>query len=164
MTWSGRDEGVACCQGMGAVGSGEQVTRILVKRTAEPLFYTWFARRDLFPTPDFSNNCGVQDGLSVDRSTNLTDLQITARSAARAAKGNNRISNGGVEAKVELVRSVMQIEQQVPAFRVYDDPIDGNPEHAVIRGCEEIPEEDRATVMGELESLFVNPRGDFKGH
>ena len=164
MTWTGREESVACCDGLGPVQDNEAVCRILIKRTVEPLFYTWFARKDLFPDGVFSNVCGTQDGLSVDRSSNLSDDEVSSRSAARAALGNNRMSNGGLQAEVSAIRAIARWDDPSNAFRIYDDPLQNNLQHAVIRGCENIPDEDRASLMIELEELFTTPRGDFKGH
>lgn len=163
MTWAGRDESVACCDGPGPVQDAEAVCRILIKRTAEPLFYSWFARKDLFPSGEFSNDCGSQDGLSVDRAADLSEDEITARSAARAAAGNNRRSNGGLQAEVGAIRAIVRHDQTSNAFRVYDDPLQSNAEHAVIRGFDDIPEEDRAVLMGDLEELFETSRGDYIG-
>lgn len=164
MSWSGRDEGAPCCEGLGSVEHTECVCRIIIKRTKEPLYYSWFARADLYPPEAFSNECGTQDGLSVDRSRDINDEEIGRRSADRAATRPNRIANGGLEAEVDAIRSIERFDEESPAFKVYDDPLDSNQEHAVIRGVESAPEEDRSLLIDELESLFSRPRGNFLGH
>lgn len=163
MSWFDRNENTACCDGPGPVENDELVCRILVKRTIEPLFYEWISRRELFPSPNFSNLCGDQDGLSVDRSYGLDDCTIDRRSTERAEKGNNRIANGGLEAPVNRIRQLRWLDPSTQICKIYDDPMNANPEHAVIRLTEEIPDEERSLVVAKVKELFDNPRGAFAG-
>lgn len=156
--WTGSSDEEQCCpSALGAVGSGETLARRTLKRTAEPLNYAWFKLEDFIPKKDsFSNDCGTKDGLSVDRRDTLTNEQICERSDQFANVGKNRIGDGAYLIKVETVRKARKYDapnQQV--LFVYDDPMLGNQEHAVIRIAEDVPEEERGILLRVLQEEFA---------
>jgi hypothetical protein len=164
MTWFERNERKACCDGAGSVSDQEKISRILFKRTAEPLHYEWLPRSELFSKVGFSNECGEQDGLSVDRSELLDDEEIDQRSAHRANVRPNRIPNGALQADVKSVRDLRWLDVDTQVCKVYDDPKNDNGEHAVVRAAEDIPDEDRSIFVRQVRDLFKMPRGSFGGH
>lgn len=95
--------------------------------------------------------------MSVDRCNNLSDDQLVHRSEIHAQRGNNRIGNGAFVAGAGEIRALTDSAGN-RAFRIYDDPLEGNHEHCVIRGCSEVAEEERSFVMIDLEELFSRNR------
>lgn len=160
MSWDCRDEASATCPGpYGPVTNNEQVSRLLIRRTKEPLNWTPFNQKDLYPiAPNIDNACGTergQDGCSVDRFDHLDPTAVIARSDQFAAHGKNRVGHGALVANVGEIRSITAEDTpELPAFRIYDDSIQTNPEHAVIRGCLHVPIEERPSVVGALQYLF----------
>lgn len=167
MSWTGRSDAEPCCEGTrGAVAADERLARITI-RPARPQGYQPFNRRDLFPpaTGQFSNDCGVADGLSVDRSNGLSEAEIVARSAARAATANARreaegkppsqSKDGAIIARAGRLRALRcdQRPDEQMVF-VYDDPTPTNDRHAVIRCSVDIPDEERASFLARLQNLF----------
>jgi hypothetical protein len=163
MTWFERSELRACCDGTGPVSDQEKIARILFKRTAEPLHYEWLPRSELFPKDSFSNDCGEQDGLSVDRSGSLSDDEINKRSALHAGHRPNRNPNGALEADVRSVRELRWLDNDTQVCKVYDDPRNDNDEHAVVRAAVDIPKEDQSIFVRQVRDLFKLPRGAFGG-
>ncbi len=157
--WSGRSEDEPCCHGpLGPVRNDEQLARLTFQRTKEPLHYKWIQRKELFPRDNaFSNVCGAQDGMSVDRSSDLSNQQLIDRSEVHARRGNHRLGNGAYVADAGAVRAIHSPSGEC-AFRIYDDPLQDNDEHAVIRGRILVPEEERTFVMIDLEELFARTR------
>lgn len=167
MSWTGRPEADACCDGSrGAVCSDERVARITVRPLAAT-GYTPFRRSDFFPPTDgqFSNQCGNADGFSVDRCDGLSEDDIRLRSATRAASANLRrmevgkqpsqSQDGAIIAKVQRLRELRL--DDLPAEQVvyvYDDPLAENDRHAVIRCSQSVPEEERATLLTRVERAF----------
>lgn len=167
MSWTGRSDAEPCCEGArGAVAADERVARITI-RPARPQGYQPFSRRDLFPPADgqFSNDCGMADGLSVDRANGLSEAEIVARSAARAATANARreaegkppsqSQDGAIIAHAGHLRALRRDQRpdQQMVF-VYDDPTPTNDRHAVIRCSVEVPDEVRASFLARMQSLF----------
>lgn len=159
--WTDRDETAQCCPGpLGRVDDAEPLARTKIKRTKEPLFWTAFNLTDLYPPlkREADNECLSaygQDGFSVTRAGQLTDRELHERSDAFAALGKNRVGDGAFVAVAAHIRAIRSIESgDVVAYRIYDDPIESNKEHSVIRGCLDIPEEERSSVMADLQDLF----------
>ena len=161
MPWTDRADSDQCCPGpLGEVGSAESVARLTLIRTAQPLNFTAFNQRDLYPptNQECVDACGTEEGqhgLSVARATNLTAEDLVARSDAQAARRPNRVGDGAfvaLAADVRAIRSGDFPNDQV--FMIYDDPIPSDPLHAVIRASEHVPLEERPTILGELQELF----------
>ena len=168
MSWSGRSEAEPCCAGpLGAVSSNEEVARITIRPIGPP-GYRAFTRSQFFPPANgvFNNECGQSSGCSVDRSNGLSDDDLRALSAARAEQRNLKRAEEGKPpsqapegAMVALVGSLRAIRMEErpndQAVLIYDDPVPENDRHAVIRGREDIPEEERAAFLSKVEATFV---------
>lgn len=159
MSWLERDENLPCCPGLGAVTDEEFICRILVRRVVEPLNYEWISKKDLFPVSDFSNKCGEQDGLSVDRSSCLSDCEIWERSERRAKERSGRVACSSISASVSKIRKFQWDELEGHSCKIFDDPLEANAEHAVLRANDQIPIEERSLFVAAIKKLFDVERG-----
>lgn len=175
MNWTARCESDPYCEGaLGRVSSDEKVARIVIRQEPDQ-GYNPFQRSELLPPkkrePD--NTCGQQDGLSVDRSSNLSRDQLYARSVARAfakneiRKANGKPANqspeGAVVAEVERLRQISRpsMEGKQVIF-IYDDALPDNQQHAVIRVSASVPDEEVALILDDIRRAFdqrVGPPG-----
>jgi hypothetical protein len=88
----------------------------------------------------FTNECGVADGCSVDRANELTDAALKERAAIRAGEGADRRPQGAIVASVDALRAITSpLDGTTPVVRIYDDPMEENPQHAIIRVHEGLP-------------------------
>ncbi len=155
--WTGSPDDEQCCpSALGAVGSDETLARMTLARTKEPFGHNWLRRQDLFPSDEPPNNeCGKKEGCSVDRRDTLSDDVILKRSDDHAAKRDNRIGDGAYLVRVETLRHhrLETVPNQQVLF-VYDDPMPENAEHAVIRATNEVADEERGILLGDLKEYF----------
>jgi len=166
MPWTSRNEAAPCCAGeFGAVSSDEHVVRLRLKQYPQK-GYSPFQRTDFFRTSPPFNDCGQQEGCSVDRLLDLSDPQVRARSEAKAALSNQRSIDAGREplmsgdgglvacvADLRLVRREGAPAEQI--IFVYDDARDDNPQHAVIRAADSVPDEERRSIIRKVELKFT---------
>lgn len=152
MTWTGRNDDTPCCgDSPGAVASNETVAKYFHSGISEPK--AGFKRDRLKPPRDFTNNCGEADGLSVDRSDALSLAELRARSAQLA--GQNREPLGGHLAHVADLRAITLIgDPHNRGVYVYDDPLEGNREHAVIRVSEHADRAEFDRIRDAIMQVF----------
>lgn len=157
MSWTGRSDQSPCCTGSrGAVQATERVARLTLKRTLPPEFVP-FSRSELYPPKkgSFSNECGKSTGVSVVRCDGLTNEQLAGRSDALAALRPNRKGDGAIVAVVKDIRNVRSPSAyDMQAILVYDDPLPKDSRHAILRGNELTPPEERALVLLDLSRSF----------
>lgn len=137
MKWTDRPDSAACCPGKkGAVEDAEQVALYLHSKIDSPDTIP-FERTKLTGEKlgrPISNDCGNADGVSVDRTIGLSDVELSLRAITQAERQPNRVSTGAKIAPVASLRGIRSegndTEQVV---FVYDDPLSDNDAHAVIR-------------------------------
>jgi hypothetical protein len=165
--WTTRSESEAFCEGpLARVDSTEAVARLIVRQEPNE-GYNPFQRSDLLPPKkrDIENTCGEQDGLSVDRCRGLSADELIARSALRAEVSNaRRVERGKAPNQFPAGASVAEVSDLraigspgLPGRQVvfvYDDAMEDNAEHAVIRLSEHVPEEEVALVLLDLKNAF----------
>ena len=158
MNWNSRPDTIACCNdGYGAVCAGERVARLvhsnISKTRNDP-----FKRSDIFNSDHkpFTNACGEADGLSVVRSTVLTDVEIVSRSIAQAIRVSGRAAMPTLFAPVALLRSI-----EAPGRNgdqvvfIYDDPRPDDQFHAILRGDHSLDRSDQSYVRDLIRDLFL---------
>jgi hypothetical protein len=162
--WTDRPEGIACCpDSPGPVISAEIVARLNAVLPA-PSGIDYFPRNELIPpkpeVEPISNVCGEQHGYSVTRTAGRSDDEVAelSRSLA-AAKGKS--SFGTLAGPVDSLRAyrLTQVDGQV--VFIYDDPIKGDNNHAVIRvradlskgRVNEVREELKRTLARHIKAL-----------
>lgn len=154
MSWTGRSEAQPCCGVIpGEVKSQESLVRLLHTRIDEPE-YEPISRRELMAPKDFSNACGQSNGVSVTRSTHLSDDEVCQRAESLAALRAGREGRGGIVASVEAVRAVRLPGNDRQVCFVYDDPTADDEWHAVIRACETLPRVEVDEVRVRLRAAF----------
>ena len=149
---------MARCPGpLGAVAAGEVVAKLLHTGNVDPKTKA-FRQDDLFPPTDFSNQCGQSTGSSVDRCGDLSDDQVLERSvqfAARRTKTPPPIACGARVADVDALRTISIPEHEGQLVFVYDDPLEDNERHAIIRGRAGLPRPDRSRLRDEIVDRFA---------
>lgn len=165
MGWTDRDDRQSKCEGpLGAVDDNERVAR-LVGTQVPNVGYNPFMRREFVPGPNgFDDTCGNSDGASVDRLLNLSEADVRARSAAKADSVNGRriaqgktanmTPDGALVAEVEALRALRVADYPEQVVFVYDDPMDTNPQHAVIRVKPDLPATQLAGLIDDIRIAF----------
>ena len=149
MTWTGRADHQACCGASpGPISDGETIARLLHAniRVEENAHLT---RSELQPPRKrpLDNRCGQADGCSVDRSSRLTDEELLRRAAAHAL---TRISTGAIEWKAGDLRQIRADGDERQVVFIYDDPMNDNHEHAVMRVREDLARPDFDQVRDRI--------------
>ena len=134
--WVDRDDRVAGNCPAGPVTDAEPAAKLLDSLTFKNgrIQDAAFQSDYLFPPADrpIRNTPGERDGESLIRCANLTDATLLILSQDQVH--GTRTAEGYAVAKVEDIRKLTsQHDGSVRLFRVYEDPNDGLPEHAVIR-------------------------------
>lgn len=156
MSWCGRTDRDACCDGPhGPVDGHENVARLLHEAIIDP-DRAAFTRRDLaaHKIAEPSNVCGDADGCSVDRMIQLNEDDVAARSKAYAAEKPGRVAAGAVIASVADLRGIRHPSIQGQAVFVYDDPRAANDLHAVVRLSDEVPRSDFKLMQRKVIDAF----------
>jgi hypothetical protein len=156
MPWTTRCDATPCCGASpGCVNDNEPIARLLHSRIADPLSAAF--NRDQLTRPDkpFSNVCGEADGCSVDRVAKLTQTQIRTRAVAMATLKDGRSAQGAVVALVSDLRAIpWPADPKGQAVYVYDDPMDTNPEHALIRVSQHVSRAEFQVVRKAILAAF----------
>lgn len=155
--WTSQTDKIARCdRASGAVDSSELVTRLLHTGNTPPNVEI-FRRSELFfdKKKRHSNICGDCDGVSLVRSSGLTDKEIIDRSNELANKRDGRESRGALTAQVSELRAISLEnygDQQI--IFVYDDPKSDDELHAIMRADENITRPNQDFIRDRINSIF----------
>lgn len=132
-----RDDRAAGDCPAGPVNDHENVAKLLDENTWKDGGMTdaAFQTKYMFPPASgvIENTPGQRDGESLIRSGDLSDEVLLSRSADQAMKGN-RAGQGVTFASVRRTRDITSHDDpNVRLFRIYEDPTEELPQHAVIR-------------------------------
>lgn len=158
--WTDCDDRLANGCGTGPISDGEQVVRLLNLEMCptpgllkEATFPSDALRKPTVP----SNACGSRDGESLLRLAGkaVTDFAVECEARFAGAKFGPA---GVCLSKVEPIRALRPPhDQSLQLFYVYEDPNEGQPEHAVIRYTDDISAKSYFKLARrELLSLFMH--------
>lgn len=149
--WVDRPESIQCCPNSpGPVKGSERIVRLLHTRIVEPDFDP-LKRSEFFPPKNgFSNICGDADGCSVIRASDLTDEEINQKSEVQASRREGRSAQGALVTVANDLRNIRMIEfEEEQLVFIYDDPLDNEIRHCVVRGSEKLnrPDQDKLRYL-----------------
>lgn len=156
MSWTGRDDRSQCCPSdLGAPKDREKLARLLHSKIVEPDFDP-LRRSDFFPPKNgkFSNECGKSDGSSVVRTDGLSDDQIRQMAQAQAERRPGRTQQGALVATCRDLRKIRLDDAAHQQVFIYDDPLEDEPRHAVVRGDERLDRPDQDALREEIRETF----------
>lgn len=158
MSWTGRRDDLACCgDDPGLVAHPERLARLLHSKIEAPLEAA-FTRKDLTwhgASRPFENGCGFADGCSVDRRDSLDDDELRRRAWDRANAAPGREGRGAVVASASVLRGIAAVhDPSSRAVYIYDDPMAGNRQHAVIRVNSDVPRSDFDKIRVAIMAAF----------
>ena len=157
MGWTSRSEESACCPGPhGAVARGEHIARLLHNKLTSPPGDP-FLRSHIFPDmkKGFSNVCGEADGLSVVRSSTLSENDVRQRSAVFAQTKTGSAPDGAFVASVDELRAIeVDSRKGEKIVFIYDDPLSTEHLHAVLRGLETLDRPEQSMARDRIRDAF----------
>ena len=130
------------------------MARLLTNKNSIPEDMIFKRDQITCPKTAYSDACGVSDGLSIDRCTDLTHQQIKLRAKTYAEASSGRTSRGALVACVQSIRNIRLAGINGPVVRVYDDGSDENPRHAVLRATGDVSRPLFSALREELAKRF----------
>lgn len=156
LSWTDRsDTEIGDCCG-GCVGDEEIVARLTRADDwdngiiSAGLFSRKILRKPKSPA-DINNACGARSGESLQRVNGLSDEAISALSARILGGG----AHGAGTSSAGSVRAIKAICSDLQAFYIYEDPLEGDERHAVLRFNEYVDQTKFAIARDLLLQLFT---------
>lgn len=134
--WVDRDDTQpgACCGD--AVADGEPLARLLnteMWNVVDQVLTAATFPSDALKKPAAPNNkCGERDGESLLRCAQLAD-DVLRELSVEMFRGKARPDAGAAKTTAAVIRQIREPADPAQLFFVYEDPVDGRPEHAVVR-------------------------------